>query len=96
MGLAGSFRPEEHDVVAALGESASRELRHRDPVEPGPLGEVYRPHVRLRVPERRPLGEVPHLLADEGRAGLVHGRLEPLVARRPSRYAVPPWTQLHG
>ena len=83
VGLAGPGRPEEHDVVAALGESAGRQLRHRDPVEPATLGEVYRPHVRLRVPERRPLCEVPHLLADEGRVGLVHGRLEPLGARHP-------------
>ena len=81
VGLAVPGRPEEYDVVAALGESAGREFCHRDPVEPAPLGEVFRPHVRLRVPERRPLGEAPHLLADEGRVGLVHGRLEPLGAR---------------
>lgn len=39
VGLAGPDRTEEHDVLAALDESAGREPCYRDPVKPAPLGD---------------------------------------------------------
>lgn len=39
VGLTGPDRTEEHDVLAALGESAGREACYRDPVKPAPLGD---------------------------------------------------------
>ena len=60
-GLSGACRPEEHDVLASRGEAAGRELAYEHAVETALLRMVDAAHVRLRMPEVRPLHEIADL-----------------------------------